>query len=440
MFRTEANQANEAIERELKGEPVGKAFSEDWPDPPAPEAYYGLAGDIVNVISPHSEADPVSLLTNALIAFGNVIGRVPYFIAEADRHYTNIDLVQVGKSSKARKGSSFGQVRRIFAQIDPDWSESRLASGLSSGEGLIWAVRDPIEKSVPVKEKGKTTNYEVQVIDAGVDDKRLLVVETEFSSTLRVLRREGSTLSAIVRQAWDTGTLRSLTKNSPAKATNAHISIAGHITQEELLRYLDDTEAGNGFANRFLWVCVKRSKILPEGGSINEVDLLPLIDRIEKAVAFARSVAGMRRDENSRRDWYKIYERLSEGKPGLVGSITARAEAQVVRLSCLYALLDLSPVIRREHQLAALALWDYCEASVSYIFGNALGDPIADAIMRALQTNLEGITRTQISDLFGRHQSAARISQALTQLEALGRARRVIQETDGRSIEKWFVL
>jgi hypothetical protein len=33
-----------------------------------------------------------------------------------------------------------------------------------------------------------------------------------------------------------------------------------------LLRLLKDTEAFNGFANRFLWICVRRAQLLPDGG------------------------------------------------------------------------------------------------------------------------------------------------------------------------------
>lgn len=74
------------------------------------------------------------------------------------------------------------------------------------------------------------------------------------------------TLSTQIHQAWDSGDLRTMTKNTPAVATAAHISILEHITKDDLLRYLADIETGNGFANRCLWCCTKRAQILPEGG------------------------------------------------------------------------------------------------------------------------------------------------------------------------------
>ena len=105
-----------------------------------------------------------------------------------------------------------------------------------------------------------------EITDQGVTDKRLFVVESEFASALRAAQRQGSTLSATIREAWDSGNLRTLTKNDPITATGAHICIVGHITADELRAELTATDSANGFANRFLFVAVKRSKLLPFGG------------------------------------------------------------------------------------------------------------------------------------------------------------------------------
>jgi len=304
----------------------------EWPAPMAPEAFHGLPGEFVRLVEPHTEADPAGLLVQFLVAMGNVIGRGPHFVAEGSRHYLNLFAALVGLTAKGRKGTSWAHTGNIAAAVDETWKD-RVVHGLSSGEGLIWAVRDPITQRQPVKEKGRLTGYEDVVVDAGVEDKRLLVVEGEFATALRVLGREGNTLSAVVRNAWDTGDLRTLTKNSPAKATGAHISIIGHVTRDELLRYLDSTEAANGFANRFLWVCVRRSKVLPDGGRLHEVDMAPFVRRLRAAVEFARSVGELRRDEEARAIWHEVYPELSEGKPGLLGAVIARAEAQVMRLA-----------------------------------------------------------------------------------------------------------
>jgi hypothetical protein len=254
------------------------------------------------------------------------------------------------------------------------------------------------------------------------------------------MTREGNTLSPLLRAAWDSGNLRTLTKHSPLRATGAHIGVIGHITRPELIRYLSDTEAHNGYANRLLWCCIRRSKCLPEGGRVPEADLAALANRLRAVIQWAREKGEMemRRDEAARGLWAAVYTGLSEGLPGLLGAATSRAEAQVLRLSAVYAVLDCSVAVRVEHLQAALAVWDYCFASARFIFGDATGDPVADRIREALQgVGAEGLTRTQIRDLLGRHAAADRIAQALTQLAALGIASHQMVSTEGRSIEIW---
>ena len=192
------------------------------------------------------------------------MGRGPHFRVGGAEHHANLYCVNVGATA-SRKGTAKEDVLFVIRQVVPDWFDNRIQSGLSSGEGFIWAVRDPIEEQQPIKEKGRVVDYQRVVTDPGVKDKRLLVIETEFGSTLRVLEREGNTLSAQLRQAWDSGNLRVLTKNKAARASAAHVSLIAHVTREELLKYLNQTEQANGYANRHLWVCVRRSKFLPDG-------------------------------------------------------------------------------------------------------------------------------------------------------------------------------
>src|SRR5262249_46059285 len=276
--------------------------------------------------------------------------------------------------------------------------------------------------------------------DPGIIDKRLLVLESEFASVLKVLNREGNTLSPVIRNAWDTGDLNILVKNSPTKATDAHISIISHVTKNELLVYLDDVEAGNGFGNRFLWAFAQRSKCLPEGGQLDDGDMDSVVAKVKAAVDFAGNVGRVSFDTQARKLWREVYPELSDGKPGLVGRLIARAEAQVVRLALIYALLDLSNAIGEVHLQAALAVWKYCERSCRFIFGERLGFPLADRILDALRRSPDGMTRTDISDLFKRHQTATSIDSALELLEQHSFAERTREESGGRPIERWFAI
>ena len=403
-----------------------------------PEMFHGLAGDIVRLIAPETEADPVALLVQLLAAFGSALGRTAHFTAEADKHYGNLFMVLVGVSSKGRKGTSWGRIHRLMQLAAPHWEMNCLQSGLSTGEGLIWYVRDPINKLVKNKATGE---MEPEIVDPGNPEKRVLVQESEYASVLRVAGRKENTLSAVLRDAWDKGRLQTMTKNSAAKATGAHVSVIGHVTDDELRRELSSTEAGNGFANRFLWVCAKRSQELPEGGCLDESELLPLVARLSAAIDTGRQRNELRRDDDARSLWYGVYHELSAGGPGLAGAVTSRAEAQTMRLALLYALLDGADCIRREHLKAALAVWDYVEASARYVFGDSLGDPMADDILRALKAAPGGLSRNDLRELFQRHQSSERVGQALALLAQHNRACVEMKtDTGGRPAERWFAV
>jgi Protein of unknown function (DUF3987) len=397
-------------------------------------AFYGLAGEIAETIDPYSEADLVATLVNTLVAFGNVIGSGAHALVNKDEHHMNLFVVQVGQSSKARKGLAWSMPRHAFKLIDKSWGEKCIKGGLSTGEGLVSAVRDARYEKRPIREKGRTIDYETVMVDEGVEDKRLLCVEEEFFQALKVMSREGNILSDIVRPAWDGHRLAPMTKNNKIEATDAHISILGHITRDELLRHLTDTEQANGFANRFIWLYLERSKYISNPTGVPDEILEPLIDRLRDAVDFARKTTLIRRDDNAEALWDAGYRGLSSEKPGLVGSITARGEAQAMRLACIYALLDKSPAVRAEHLEAALALWEYSEKCAHFIFGDSQGDPTVDRILAGLKQG--PMTETEIRDLFSRHNSAE-VDRALSFIFNKGMAKPEIEQTGGRPRTIW---
>ena len=420
-----------AREAESPSGPSKPADKTEWPEL-EDAALYGLPGDIVRAIAPNTEADPAALLVQTLVAFGSFIGRGCHVPIEGDKHHANLYCVLVGKTAKGRKGTSWSRVRELFSPL-PGWVSS--VSGLSSGEGLKYHVRDATEGN-----KGKDG-------DPGVVDKRLLVIEPEFAQVLRTGARAGNTLSATVREGWDSGTLRTLTKNDPITATGAHISIISHITKDELRSELTETESGNGFANRFLFVCVQRSQTLPfGGGAIAEKTVAEIQDRITKArneaqnYAIAKHAGAVHMTPEAMIIWEYVYPALSEGFDGLLGSVTARAEAQVRRIAMIYALMDGARSVDVKHLEAALALWRYCEQSARCIFGSAFGNRVVDEILRALRVaGSSGMTRTEIRDLFQRHESSERIGIALETIKERNLAYSEMRSTEGRPVEIWKV-
>jgi Protein of unknown function (DUF3987) len=276
-------------------------------------------------------------------------------------------------------------------------------------------------------------------IDGGVEDKRLHVIEEEFAQPLKLMSLPGNILSTVLRCAWSHNPLRTLVKNAPAQATGAHISVIGHITEEELKKELGQCELFNGFANRFLWLCVKRSKVLPEGGLLQQETFSALALGLQTSLKSAATISRMQRDPKAKELWDKVYEQLTADGVGLSGSVTNRAEAQVLRLSILYALGDGSASIKDEHLKAALALWRYCADSARYLFGDRLADLNAQKILEALRTHSDGMTRTEISEgVFLRHISKSELDSAFSSIEALGLAFKRQEETFGRTAERWF--
>ena len=415
--------------------PAAPAVSEPWPELDA-AAYHGVAGEIVCLMAPQTEADPVALLLQLLIYTGNALNRGPYVLVGKDRHHTNLFGLLVGDTAKARKGLSAGHVRDCCKDVDPEWADHRIRGGMSSGEGIIHHIRDEVKKySLKAKE--------MVTVDPGIADKRLMLDEREFFSALTVMKREGNTLSGVIRDAWDCRhVLETLTKKEPTKASLPFVSITAHITGDELKNSLDHTSMANGYANRFLFACVRRSKMLPFGGE--EVDLEEQISQLRTAVETARMVERVTMNEAAKAFWCEIYSELSTGQPGMLGAITARSEAQTLRLSLIYALLDGVQEIDRVHIEAGLALWKYCNASVRFIFGDMLGDAIADAILKALrEKGTSGMTRNDILDLFGRNRGSEKILSALELLLTAGKARFEKTATPGRRgrpKETWYAI
>lgn len=408
-----------------------------YPAPLSEDAYYGIAGRTVRAIEPQTEADSIALLMTFLTCFGIVVGRRPYYLVGATRHYLKLFIALVGDTAKGRKGMSWDIIKYIFERVSPDWVKDRIKNGLSSGEGLIASVQDDIYKDVQDPDTGFR---EAKLVACGIEDKRLLVIESELAQTLKVMSRESNILSPIIRSAWDSGKLQTMTKHDPLKATDTHIGIIGHITRSEVSRALTSTERGNGFANRFLWLCISRSKSLPFGGNFDLIDFDEIERGLKEAIAFAEKAEEITWAEETRDRWAEIYPILSEGKEGMVGAITARAEAQVVRVASIYALLDLSNKIKPEHLWAALAVWEYSFASVKYIFQETTTDPLVGQIYILLFDNPQGLGRDEINTHLGKHKTSNEIGSALDTLHLNGTATFARIKTGGRDKEVWTLV
>ncbi|MGH8603344.1 MAG: DNA-primase RepB domain-containing protein, partial [Gammaproteobacteria bacterium] len=359
----------DSLPKAVSGVAVEEYEQEVIPWPVLPDAaLIGIVGDVVRLATLDSEADPAAVLLTTLARAGATIGSGVFTTVGDTVHTPRLFTVLVGASSRSRKGTSYSPVEKVFRATYerflvngnapfPLGLDLTISYGpLSSGEGLVHAVRDASE----------TLDKEGKPIDPGVDDKRLFVIEGEFGAVLKAAQRDGNTLSAILRSAWDHGNIQPLTKHNRIKATGAHVNFTGHITSQELHVLLQSSDIWNGFANRILWGTVKRTKHVPFPVAIPPGDLAEISTKLEVCIRHAYSDPDHPRlfDQAAAGKWGAIYESLTEDRAGVLGAVTSRSEAQVLRLALLYSALDPhASMIEVQHLKAAVAVWQFCDES-----------------------------------------------------------------------------
>ena len=395
----------------------------EWPKFPS-AACPGIVGEFVALATRDSEADPAAVCITMLARFaaevyGLAEGKGPHIYVGETLHPPRLFAVICGNSSKARKGTSLSPVVKLFSREYCLPSEmaslplpARESGGpLSTGEGLAYQLRD---ENPEERERRHKLNPNEPIRDP--DDKRLMIQDEEFASGLACTKREGNTLSMGLRCFWDSGDYAPLTKNNPVRVKNAHICIITHITQQELNVALADVQAFNGFGNRFLWICARRSKLIPMPSRMPKDKIGPLQNEIWRLVGKAQQCGLITMSAGARAQWGEIYPEISKEHSGLAGSIVNRGEAQTLRLALIYALLDGQNSIMERHLEAALALWRYAQESAMYIFGDRMADPMEEKILEALKQG--SLTGTELSAVFSRNISKDRLQPVLQQLES----------------------
>lgn len=387
-----------------------------------PAAMQGRCGEIVDLVMPFTEADPAAVTATLLAGFGAMTGNTAYALAGNDPHPARIWPLITGRTSDGAKGTSWSTVRPILQAADEQFFVDNLFGGIVSGEGVIEMVRDEVPGNGP----------DSKSFIPGVADKRLLIVEPEYAAVLSKGARQGSSLMQILREAWDGNTLRSMARSANKLiATNPSITVIGHVTPGEFHSKLTKGEVDGGSINRLLIVLSKRSKELPDGGNLPDQVRDICGKAVREGIDHARKIGRMKRTDAASALWRTEYSRLVAPKPdGYFATATARAQAQVLRLSVAYALLDCADKVDVDHLRAALALWGYAEASAQWLFTDA-GYEARKSDLDKLVTFLvvagsEGVTRTQLREgCFGKNKSAAEIDALLHPLIESGRVEQI---------------
>ena len=435
---------NRAMNARLDREPVDRGSpieprepeSAPWPEPMSRAVRIGLVGEFLDLVEEQTEADPAAILADLLVRVGNAVGRGTHFTVSGDRHACNLFAAIVGATAQGRKGTSAAFPRRLLDLADADWSAGCVLGGLSSGEGVIWRVRD-------AQDTGRTEKDGTPIVEPGVADKRLLAIETELARTLKATARRDSTLGHVLRQAWDGGRLASMTK-APYCATDAHVSLLAHVTPGEFRSLVRDDDVRGGTINRFLFIASRRQRSLPFGGEVDELALAGLATRLQRLLERARTRTGpMPFAPFAMEVWPALYENLQrdEKAPGMAGELLGRASSQVRRLQMVFAILDGADHVDVQHLDAAAEVWRYHVETVRLVFGDGTGNRVADRLLGELRGHPDdGVDRTAMHGLFDRHVAAADIDQALVLLHKLGLAEGRSRPTKGRPKETWYPL
>jgi DNA repair photolyase len=184
----------------------------------------------------------------------------------------------------------------------------------------------------------------------------------------------------------------------------------------------------------------RQSKQLPSGGTplekLNKGLVNAIVTSLQDGLAFARKAGQVRLDSKALEEvWTPYYM----APPDFDAPVESRKPAHILRLALLYALLDKSRVIRVSHLDAAIAVWEYCQASARRLFSpkHQQQDSSEQKILTLLRQHLEGLTTAQITFMALKNNTDA--GDILRKLEQEGKVRSETVKGKGRPAVYWFL-
>lgn len=375
-----------------------------------PHAWHGAIGEAVYRISPSTEADPIAILASLLALVGAMAGDGPHVQVGGVRHPARIWPLIVGRTGEGRKGTSWAEARRfaaLWGTYGQIYVRRQCIGGLTSGEGLIAQLGGTV---------GAGKDRDAAAAEVAAPDGRLTVLETEFARVLTSSKRDGSTLGPVLRQLWEDGDAGIMTRTNPLRVEGAHLCVVGHITSGELRLRLAESDLVGGTLNRFLLIASRRPHLLPH--EVPRHDISEQAEWLAKMLDRARFGGPLHRDRAAEDLWREVYHALNQDEPdGQLGSVLARGPVYTMRLALAYALADGAGAIAPDHLLAALAVWHYSARSARLVFpAGVRSTSDLEKLSQYLSEHSEGVTRSNVSELFARNKTAAELDGLLTQL------------------------
>ncbi|MFB7473154.1 DUF3987 domain-containing protein [Kitasatospora sp. NPDC056184] len=335
----------------------------------ANEAYAGLAGRIVRHVEPMTEADNAGMLASLFAGFSAMIGKGPKVRVGRRAQSLAIWSLMMGPTGEGRKGTATDEMEEFLKAAEPEFFEGKnVSTSLNTGEGLIYSVRDHRLKKVKDPETGEWD----EEWTGGVDDKRLLVIATEYVNVMS--KSGGGILGGVLRDAWDGKNLVIKTKESET-ASGAHIVVLGHVTPTEFDAKMKPSDLAGGSYNRFLPLFTHKDKDVPIPPDIPgwEEETDALAEGLRAAVESAKKVTEVTMTGPAQKLYVdQLYADLSyrDEKDPVIKEFVQRHIPYLMRLAAVYALLDQRDKIGVKDLKAAKAVLDYSYATVAYLRQN----------------------------------------------------------------------
>ncbi|MCA1194433.1 DUF3987 domain-containing protein [Saccharopolyspora sp. 6V] len=357
-------------------------------------------GHLVGQVEPTSEADPVNILASLLATTGVHLGSGPHIRAGDDRHPLLVWPMVIGRTGIGRKGAGWSAAKRLLHGADPWFLASHVHSGLTSGEGLaqMFAADDTESTDDAAEDSAGKAKRRGGLLPPG--DRRLLAFEPEWASVMARMRRDGNTLSATLRAAWEGGDLSTLGVNARI-VRDTHIGILTHITPGEFRSKLSGSDLAGGTYNRFLPVLVAQTRFLPGGTGADPHLLTRLGADLGTRLETGGQLRGLDLTDQAAYLWRRLYVEFGgyTTDDGPVVQFLSRAAPNCLRIAGIHAALDGSHLITPTHLEAAAAFIRYAVDSARAIFGSSAADRLADWIAQAGE---QGRSREEVRAKFFR--------------------------------------
>ena len=332
---------------------------------PDPRMFSGLLGEIAEDVSEGIEADKTGIYGCLLSMAGMLVGRKPHVMIGNRRHPFLIYPVLIGRTGSGRKGDAMATANLLMDSASSFELDSLTVTGIGSGEGLVWHIRDPDDKG-------------------GTEDKRLLVYEEELGHIISISSRDGSILSGTIQKAWDGVALQSLTRN-PYRASWSHIAIIAAITPDEFRARIGNKDLAKGLWNRYLPLFVERRQLIacPEGMTPEELE--EYSNKIRKGLVHASGLDNIPLSARARRLFEdELYPEFSDllDEDRKVADFLERGPSYLRRVSGLTSAIDGCKEVPVEKLESAACVVRYSLASARYALDEGKRNPRLDQLQR----------------------------------------------------------